>query len=133
MLRDVDLGYLAKRGLKFSTYPEGNLTLLVLEGYKLPAGYAPQTVDLLIQIPADYPDAALDMWWVYPQIQFERTGAEPINTTERASYVGFTPEPNRLWQRFSRHPQWRLGVDDLRSYIAAIRSTMENEVRQLTA
>jgi hypothetical protein len=133
VLRDVDLSHLTKRGFKYSTYTEGNLALLVIENYQLPSGYTPQTIDLLIQIPADYPDAALDMWWVYPHVQFERTGAEPTNTTERAAFAGFTPESGRLWQRFSRHPQWRLGVDDLRTYIASIRSTMENEVRQLAA
>jgi len=133
VLREVDIRHLEELGHQFETYEEGNLTLLVIKDYELPAGYTPGTVDLLIQIPHDYPDANLDMWWVYPQVVFARTNAEPVNTQVYQAFPGYTPEPNRLWQRFSRHPQWRPGVDDLRTFLASLRSTMDNEARQIAA
>ena len=133
MLRDVDRKHLEALGYRFSAYQEGELTLLVIHEYELPDGYTPRTVDLLLQIPRDYPDAALDMWWVSPEVRFERTNGRPANTDVFQTFAGFMPEPARQWQRFSRHPQWRLGVDDLRSYLASLRSTMENEARRLAA
>lgn len=128
MLRDVDRNYLEARGHRFSTHVEGNVTLLVIERYELPVGYTPETVDLLIQIPPDFPDAQLDMWWVYPVVTFAGTGAQPVNTESMQAFAGYTPEPGRVWQRFSRHPPWRAGVDELRTFLVALRLTMENEV-----
>jgi hypothetical protein len=133
VLREVDTQYLTERGYRFSTYTEGGLTLLVIHDYELPQGYNPETVELLIQIPDDYPDAALDMWWVFPHVTFAQNGNAPINADVRQAFAGFTSEPDRQWQRFSRHPQWRLGVDDLRSYLASLRSTMGQEALQLAA
>lgn len=133
MFREEDKKYLEERSHQYSTYEQGGVTLLVLEQYELPDGYTPQAADVLIEIPADYPDANLDMWWVFPPVVFTRTGAEPAQTQVRQSFAGYAPDPERQWQRFSRHPSWRLGVDDLRSYLVSLRSTMENEARQLAA
>lgn len=133
MLRDVDTQYLEGLGLTFSTYEQDATSLLVIEGYPLPAGYSPSGVDLLIQIPSAYPDAALDMWWTYPHVVFELNGVEPTNANVRLAFSGFTPDPSRQWQRFSRHPQWRAGVDDLRSFLTALRSTMGSEAKQVAA
>jgi hypothetical protein len=133
VLRDVDRQHLEEHGYKFATYQEGNITLLVIENYVMPAGYTPEVIDLLLQIPADYPDAALDMWWVYPTVTFANTGAHPLNTQVWQAFAGYTPDPAREWQRFSRHPQWRAGKDDLRTYLVSLRSTMENEAGQLAA
>jgi hypothetical protein len=132
VLRDEDKKHLEERGYQFSTYDEGDLTLLVIEGYQLPDGYTPPATDLLIQIPRDYPDANLDMWWVFPEVAFT-SGAIPANTETRQTFAGYSPDPARQWQRFSRHPNWRLGVDDLRTFLVSLRSTMENEARQLAA
>jgi hypothetical protein len=133
MLRDIDERYLEENGHRFSTHAQGAGLLLVLEEYQVPAGYEPHVVDLLIEIPSTYPDGKLDMWWVYPPVVFARTGTEPVNTQVRQPFAAFGPEPDRQWQRFSRHPEWRVGVDDLRTYLGSLRSTMQNEVRQLAS
>jgi hypothetical protein len=133
MLREIDKEHLEEKGYRFSTYGHGNNTLLVIEGYELPPGYDPQAVDLLIEIPSTYPDGRLDMWWVYPDVRFAATGNAPPGTTEHMAYAGFTLDPARQWQRFSRHPEWRVGVDDLRTFLTAVRSTMERDVQQLAA
>jgi hypothetical protein len=133
MLREVDRQHLAELGLCFSTYAQGETTLLVIEGYELPAGFEPRAVDVLIEIPSTYPDGKLDMWWVFPPVIFAQTRAEPVNAGVRQPFAGFGPDPNRQWQRFSRHPEWRPGKDDIRSYLRSLRSTMEREAQQLAA
>jgi len=70
---------------------------------------------------------------VFPPVVFDRTKTEPVNAPVRQAFSGYTRDPNRQWQRFSRHPQWRPGADDLRSYLRSLRSTMEREVQQLAA
>ena len=116
-----------------STYVEGRRHATRHPRRAAGPAYSPLAVDLLLQIPRDYPDAALDMWWVFPEVRFERTSSRPTNTDVFQPFAGFAPEPTRQWQRFSRHPQWRLGVDGLRSYLASLRSTMETEARRLAA
>jgi hypothetical protein len=128
LLRDADKEYLAANGYVYATYEDGGLTLLVIQGYGLPAGYSPASVDLLIQIPPGYPDAGLDMWWVFPSLTFSATGGEAGGAQVRQAFAGYTPEPGRQWQRYSRHPSWRVGIDELRTYLATIRSTFEREV-----
>lgn len=133
MLREIDKKFLDAAGYRYSTYSEGANTLVVIENYELPVGYDPETVELLLIVPSTYPDGQLDMWWVYPHVVFARSRAQPVNAQVQQAFAGYTPEPGRQWQRFSRHPKWRPGVDSLTSYLRAIRSTMEHEARQIAA
>lgn len=133
MLCEIDKEFLDAEGYRYSSYSEGANTLLVIENYELPAGYDPQTVELLLILPSSYPDGQIDMWWFSPAVVFSRTRTEPLNTQVRQPFAGYTPEPGRQWQRFSRHPKWRPGVDNLTSYLRAVRSTMEHEARQVAA
>jgi hypothetical protein len=133
MLKDSDRQHLEENGWQFSTYPHGEGEILVIAGYELLAGYEPQTVELLIEVPSTYPDGKLDMWWVYPVVVFERTKQEPPGAQVRQAFAAYEPEPDRQWQRFSRHPEWRPGVDDLRSFLRSLRSTMETDAQQVAA
>jgi hypothetical protein len=128
VLNEADLEFLRARGHRFAVYDNGGNSLLVLEAFELPPGYTPAAVDLLIEIPSTYPDGALDMWWVYPDVRFA-SGREPDGATVRQPYPAFTPDPARTWQRFSRHPVWRYGTDDLRSYLGTVYQTMAKEAR----
>jgi hypothetical protein len=131
MLRDVDRQFLTNEGYTFAEYPHGGMTLLVLSDYPLPAGYEPATADVLLQIPSSYPDGNIDMWWVYPHVVFASTNAEPARTEVKETFASFAPDPSRSWQRFSRHPTWRAGVDDLRSFLRVMRRTFETEAQQV--
>jgi hypothetical protein len=133
MLRQIDRDFLDGEGYRYSTYSEGGNTLLVIENYELPIGYVPQVVELLLIIPSSYPDGQIDMWWVHPAVVFARNRAEPVNAQVRQAFPGYAPDAGRQWQRFSRHPKWRPGIDDLTSYLRAARSTMEYEARQVAA
>jgi hypothetical protein len=133
MLSAEDAEYLRQEGLRFETFKQGELTLLVIFDYMLPAGYRPAAVDLLIQLPSLYPDAGLDMWWVFPHVVYAQSEAPPAATQCHESFEGFALEPARAWQRFSRHPQWRAGVDDVRSYLRTLRFVLADEALQVAA
>ena len=89
---------------------------IVFEQFALGAGLTPATSDLLVRLPAGFPDAAPDMFWFADAIARGDGLAIPaIGNVEH--YLG------RSWYRWSRHVagQWRSGVDDLRSYVAYVR------------
>ena len=97
--------------------PNGNEALLVIAGLGVdPAKYDRATVDLLIRVPAGYPMAALDMFYVDPPLRLHSGGYPP-----QADH--FESHGGRQWQRFSRHlngTPWRPGVDCLRTFIAPV-------------
>ncbi len=132
MLSERDTQHLDELGQAYSVYQQGAITLLVLEAYELPPGYQSAAVDVLIEIPSTYPDGALDMWWTFPYVVFA-SGQVPVNTDVRQPYPGYAPDPARVWQRWSRHPQWRAGTDDLRSFLRAMRTTLETEAQRVAA
>ena len=90
---------------------------LVLHGYTLPTGLLPSSIDLLLRLPSQFPDAAPDMFWAIPEVTQARTGTFPRNTEVHEPYLG------RTWQRFSRHlapGAWQAGVDGLPNWLATI-------------
>lgn len=100
---------------------DGGHPAVVLPGFRLPAGFEPQVVDLLLLVPFGYPDAPLDMFWVDPFVSLR--GAAPQATCADV-HLGKT------WQRFSRHlPRgvWRPGSDGVQSYIALITTMLTRE------
>jgi hypothetical protein len=104
-------------------------THIVIEGYRLPAGFSAATVDLLLYLHPQFPDIPPDMFWLYPRVTLNSTGAGPAATEYDEPKLG------RTWQRFSRHlqpGQWRPG-DDLRTWLNAIRRLLLADVEQAAA
>lgn len=124
LLPDNDLEYLMNKEIDFEEQLESSMISLVIKGFALPAGYQPSEVDLLLRLPVQFPQAPPDMFWIDPVVSYANGGIPP-QTQAREIYVG------RTWQRWSRHfgqSHWRPGIDDLRSYLRLIRSTLEREV-----
>ena len=95
----------------------GGWVFVVISNYELPAGFAPNRVELLVKLPPGFPDAAPDMFWVHPEVRAPN-GAVPKATS-----------PERLlgknWQRFSWHlapGAWKPGVSELRDFLRCIYS-----------
>jgi len=113
-LHEADELYLAYKGLKWSMPAKG---FLVLEQVPVSSErYDHAAVDLMIQIPAGYPIAALDMFYVHPHLRL-RSGGYPNAAAVFEMHCG------RNWQRFSRHlsaQPWRPGVDSLKSFLALV-------------
>lgn len=124
MISDADKAWLQARGFEFEVILEGGMTNLIIRSYQLPVGYSHGAVDLLVRLPAGFPDAAPDMFWVDPRITLA-SGAEAPASNVYESHVG------RQWQRFSRHlagGAWRPGIDSLESWILTIRHLLERDV-----
>ncbi len=124
LLPENDIGYLRSWALKFEARVEANMISVVIFDVELPSGYEPQKVDLLLRLPLQFPQAPPDMFWIDPVVTYVG-GAVPPQTQVREHHM------DRSWQRWSRHfgmSHWRPGVDDLRSYMTLIRSTLEREV-----
>lgn len=120
-LDHVSTKHLKRMGNDFEVVDEDGYTWVVLKKLKLPEGYNSETVDVLIQLPGGFPDAAPDMFWTDPILTLEG-GSRPPKTEQDERHLG------RVWQRWSRHIQeghWRPGIDTIRSYVACIWRCLE--------
>jgi hypothetical protein len=116
LLLPADCRCLEDRGLSYEVTTEAGMTCVIIMSWKLPTGYDRAESDLLVRLPAGFPDVPPDMWWFAPALRLA-SGAEVQATQVVESYVG------REWQRWSRHfqpGQWRSGLDGLESYLALI-------------
>jgi Prokaryotic E2 family E len=116
LLLPGDYRCLEDRGLSYEVTTEAGMTCVVIRSWRLPTGYDRAEADLLIRLPAGFPDVAPDMWWFEPAVKL--SGGAVIQATDLTeTYLG------RQWQRWSRHfqpGQWRSGLDGLESYLALI-------------
>jgi hypothetical protein len=117
LLPEIDRDFLDGKEYAYGTTKgtDGSIHL-VIRDYDFPAAYAPQKADLLIILPAGYPNSHPDMFWTCPDVK-RADGAWPAASEHHEAHGG------RNWQRWSRHyqGQWRAGTDGLRSYLAAVR------------
>jgi Prokaryotic E2 family E len=128
MLSDGDETYLNEYSFDYEVVPEGAMFALIIRDFRLPAGYEPAVVDLLLRLPGGFPDAAPDMFWMHPVVAYA-TGGSPPATETRLEFEG------RIWQRWSRHlaVAWRPGVDNLQTYLRLIRTDLEKGAPALVA
>jgi Prokaryotic E2 family E len=123
MLLEDDEQFLKEKGYSYTTTVENSVTHLVIHGFPFPLMYQPTQADLLIRLPAGYPQANPDMFWTRPDIMLT-SGAVPQAAGAHESYLG------QSWQRWSRHwgAAWRAGLDTLRTFIAAIQAELRRGV-----
>lgn len=121
MLTEPDRLYLESKDWRYEVISEEQMISVVIYDYPLPVGYSPSKVDLLLRLPAGFPDAAPDMFWVDPAVTYA-DGAVPPATEVRELHH------ERTWQRWSRHlaVAWRPGIDNLQTYLRLIRTDLEN-------
>lgn len=89
-------------------------------GYPLPDGYDKDATDLMVRIPADYPGAQLDMFYLCP----------PIKRKDNKDMHALADEHHfdMHWQRWSRHYQWQPGVHCLATHFAYIENALKHEL-----
>lgn len=114
LIPEDDELYLKQKAFNYELRPEGAETHLILKGWTFPEVYLPRFGDILIRIPAGYPLTQLDMFWTRPDIKVANTGQWPDKADVHEVYAGLK------WQRWSRHGEWRAGVDNLRTFITSI-------------
>lgn len=116
MLPPFDSDFLKERVPDHKVVAEGGVVCVVLPDFTLPAGLNVKHADLLLRLPAGYPDAAPDMWWFSPAVT-RANGATFPATEAREFHLG------RDWQRWSRHlqpGQWQPGRDSIESYLSLV-------------
>lgn len=118
-LPEEDCDYLREKNLAWDLLPDGSGADLVIKDFAV-AGqvYDRERTDLLIKIPAGYPMAGLDMFYVDPPLKL-RSGTYPQAAESFEEHAG------RRWQRFSRHlndpaSPWQGGTDGIRSFLALV-------------
>lgn len=116
-----DRRYIEGRGITYREVEDGNQKGIILENFPLPCGkYQVPQADILIILPAAYPDTAPDMFYAVPHLTLVSAQKEPRQTQARLNFNG------QNWQRWSRHnKEWRPGVDGLWTMIKRIEAALE--------
>lgn len=119
-LLEEDEEYLNQKGLDWDLVADSAGGCLILKNHPVSEESFDRSVtDLMVRIPAQYPMAALDMFYADPPLLL-RAGGYPV----AAEY--FEQHAGRNWQRFSRHlsTPWRAGVDRLPMFLALMRKEL---------
>ena len=121
----ADAQFLEKRGLVWDSVMEGASRWIIFRKYPMPEGYTMSEADIAVQIPATYPQAALDMFYCYPPLQL--TSRRQIPATEVRQAI-----QGRSYQRWSRHRSgdtaWNPNCDSLITHVAIIDEAIIREV-----
>lgn len=118
-----DEDYLDRRGLHWETAIEGQRRWLLIAAYPLPDGYSMASVSVAIEIPRDYPEAQLDMFYCCPAVA--RLGGGQIPKTKSVETIF-----GAQYQRWSRHRSWDSKRDNLVTHLALIDESFAREVEQ---
>lgn len=118
-LPSFDHAFLSDHGYQFEVIQEGSSTGIILKSLDLPEGkFSATMADILVMLPAGYPDCAPDMFYASPHLTLAN-GLVPKACSAQLSYAG------RVWQRWSRHNnEWRPGIDGLRTMVARIKTAL---------
>lgn len=118
-LPSFDQTFLVDHGYQFDVVQEGRETGIILKSLELPEGkFNVETADVLVLLPAGYPDCAPDMFYASPHLTLAN-GQVPKACTVQHTFAG------RVWQRWSRHNNaWRPGIDGLRTMVARIKTAL---------
>jgi len=115
--------FLDEYGLPWETIVDGAQWVLIHD-FPTDAGYDQATVSIAIRLETGYPQAALDMVYVYPHLARKDGKAIP-QTQARQSIDG------KEWQRWSRHRSganpWRPGEDSIETHVYLIEDWFARE------
>lgn len=123
-LLEVDEQYLDALGLVWETEGAGK-RWLIIHDYPLPASYSASKVTLALHIPPTYPQAQIDMFYVYPVVQLKGGRAIPAAQTLK-DIRGLS------FQRWSRHrgpgSKWNPSADNVVTHLALVETAIAKEV-----
>ncbi len=121
ILPDEDTDFLnAQYNSRWEELSEGNTHGLLIRDYPLPEGYTPKNSSLMLLIPDSYPGAMIDMFYFDPPVQRE-DGAEIERLLDEIHF-------GRQWQRWSRHYDWRPGIDNMSTHITYVSNQLRSEI-----
>lgn len=120
-----DEAFLEGLGFRWETVLEAERQWLLIHDFQLPAGYAPSTAILALDIHKDYPAAQIDMFYFTPFLRGVN-GAEFPSTQVRATISGME------YQGWSRHRteacKWDEHADNVRTHMVLVETCLTKEV-----
>lgn len=121
VLPEEDRAYLLSCEIAFEEFTDNSVRGVILRSLPLPSGrFDAGKADVLIQLPAGYPDCAPDMFYLLPWVRLTPNNQLPKAADQPFVFRGQT------WQRWSRHNQaWRPGVDGIWTMIRRIDKALE--------
>jgi len=114
LIPELDREFLSEKGYIFEVVSGKGPLFLIIKDFPFSDSYVPQIADLLIIIPAGYPNAPLDMFWTNPDVKLIN-GNWPSASDNHEQYN------ERSWQRWTRHGSWRMGIDSLKSFLTSVK------------
>lgn len=126
-LLEMDEAYLDGRGLRWEAILDGTRRWLIIRNYVLPAGYTCAATDIAMEVPVQYPDAQIDMFYVRPALGL--TSGAVIPQTQITENI-----EGQAYQRWSRHrgaaSAWRPEHDSVMTHMSLIEEALLREVGQ---
>jgi hypothetical protein len=116
-----DETYLDTLGLRWETVIDGGIRWVLIHEHPIPDGYDHEMVIVAIRIEGGYPPAALDMAYVYPPLLRKDGRAIPKLSTQALD--------GQMYQRWSRHYDWREGIDNLPLHHLRVKNWMASELK----
>jgi hypothetical protein len=112
--------YLLDRGIAFEEMEEGGQKALVLRSFLLPPGrFDAWAADILILLPAGYPDNPPDMFHALPWLRLVSSNSYPKAADQPVTFMG------QAWQRWSRHNNtWRSGIDGIWTMVKRVETAL---------
>jgi len=121
LIPERDREFLKEKEYEYNITPIGGSILVIIRNFEFPVNYMPQKSDLLIILPAGYPNAPLDMFRTNPDVKL-LNGSWPVASEPHEVYL------EKQWQRWSRHIDWRVGTDCLRTFISAVKKELSKGI-----
>lgn len=117
----TDAEYLTSKGIPFEEINDAGRKGIVLKQRPLPIGrYDADTADILILLPAGYPDCPPDMFHLLPWVRLLNGNRYPNAADQPVDFDG------KSWQRWSRHNnEWRPGIDGIWTMIKRIETAIQ--------
>jgi hypothetical protein len=112
--------YLIDRGIGFDEIDSGAQKGVILRQFPLPQGrFDAVAADILILLPAGYPDNPPDMFHALPWLRLVPSNCYPKAADQPVAFAG------RNWQRWSRHNNaWRPGIDGIWTMVKRVESAL---------
>ena|SRR2546421_12693724 len=113
--------YLLERGIRFDEVESSGQKAVILRGVIMPPGRFDSTAaDILILLPAGYPDSPPDMFYALPWLRLAASRVHPRAANQPYSFAG------QNWQRWSRHNNdWRPGIDGIWTMVKRIEAALQ--------
>lgn len=123
-LLPVDVKFLDGTGLSWETVKDGERRWLVVHDYEVFAGYQPTKVTLALDIPKDYPQAQIDMFYFAPAVSRCDSIAIP-NTHVNVTIGGVAFQG---WSRHRKAPHtWDPNSDNVGTHFSLVEHSLARE------